>query len=77
VQSFILSLLFSIQPNCGFVRRSTRTLIDEAQEQPKTNAPLVKLHGKLVTVLWIIMGLEMKSVKPLSLFDTKVIISIN
>jgi len=50
---------------------STRSLIDEVQEQPKTNAPLVKLHAKLVTVLWIIMGLEMKSVKPLSLFDTK------
>lgn len=49
---------------------SVRSLIEEAQEQDKSNAPLVKLHAKLVTVLWIIMGLEMKSVKPLSLFDT-------
>lgn len=48
--------------------------MDEAQEQPPSNAPLVELHAKLVTVLWIVIGLEMKSVKPLSLFDTTVII---
>ena len=56
-----------------FVPRSAGSLIDEAQEQPRSNAPLVELHAKLVTVLWIIMGLEMKSVKPLSLFNTTVI----
>ncbi|KAJ7379956.1 Rab3 GTPase-activating protein non-catalytic subunit [Desmophyllum pertusum] len=49
---------------------SAKSLIEGAQEQPKSNGPLVELHAKLVTVLWIIMGLDMKSVKPLSLFDT-------
>ena len=48
--------------------------MDEAQEQPPSNASLVELHAKLVTVLWIIIGLEMKSIKPLSLFDTTVIL---
>ena len=57
-----------------FVYRSTKSLIEVAQEQPKSNGPLVKLHAKLVTVLWIIMGLDIKSVKPLALFDTTVII---
>ncbi|KAM7446520.1 Rab3 GTPase-activating protein non-catalytic subunit [Porites harrisoni] len=49
---------------------NVRSVIEEAQEQSRSNAPLVALHAKLVTVLWIIMGLEMKSVKPLSLFNT-------
>lgn len=49
---------------------NVRSIIEEAQEQSRSNAPLVALHAKLVTVLWIIMGLEMKSVKPLSLFNT-------
>lgn len=49
---------------------NSKSLVDEAQEQPPSNASLVELHAKLVTVLWIIIGLEMKSVKPLSLFDT-------
>ena len=52
--------------------RNVRSIIEEAQEQSRSNAPLVALHAKLVTVLWIIMGLEMKSVKPLSLFNTTV-----
>ena len=55
-----------------FVPSNARSLIGEAQEQPRSNVPLVMLHAKLVTVLWIIMGLELKSVKPLSLFDTTV-----
>ncbi|RMX40875.1 hypothetical protein pdam_00012040, partial [Pocillopora damicornis] len=50
----------------------TESLIEEAQEKPKSEGPLVQLHAKLVTVLWIVMGLDMKSVKPLTLFDTKV-----
>lgn len=49
---------------------NSESLLDEAHEQLPSNAPLVELHAKLVTVLWIIMGLEMKSIKPLSLFDT-------
>lgn len=49
----------------------TESLIEEAQEKPKSEGPLVQLHAKLVTVLWIVMGLDMKSVKPLTLFDTK------
>ncbi|XP_015764723.1 PREDICTED: rab3 GTPase-activating protein non-catalytic subunit-like [Acropora digitifera] len=49
---------------------NSKSLVDEAQEQPPSNASLVELHAKLVIVLWIIIGLEMKSVKPLSLFDT-------
>ncbi|XP_078349429.1 rab3 GTPase-activating protein non-catalytic subunit-like isoform X1 [Oculina patagonica] len=49
---------------------SATSLIEGVQEEPKSNGPLVELHAKLVTVLWIIMGLDMKSVKPLSLFDT-------
>ncbi|XP_029189553.2 rab3 GTPase-activating protein non-catalytic subunit-like [Acropora millepora] len=49
---------------------NSKSLVDEAQEQPPSNASLVELHAKLVTVLWIIIGLEMKSIKPLSLFDT-------
>ena len=48
--------------------------MEEAQEQPKSNGLLVKLHAKLVTVLWIIMGLDMKSIKPLTLFDTTVML---
>lgn len=58
----------------GLVPRGAKSLIEEAQEQPKSNGPLVKLHAKLVTVLWIIMGLDMKSVKPLTLFDTTVML---
>ncbi|PFX27196.1 Rab3 GTPase-activating protein non-catalytic subunit [Stylophora pistillata] len=49
----------------------TESLIEGAQEKPESNGPLVKLHAKLVTVLWIVMGLDMKSVKPMTLFDTK------
>jgi len=56
------------------VSRGAKSLIEEAQEQPKSNGPLVKLHAKLVTVLWIIMGLDMKSIKPLTLFDTAVML---
>lgn len=56
----------------GLVSRSTKSLIEAVQEEPKSNVPLVELHAKLVTVLWIIMGLDMKSVKPLTLFDTTV-----
>ena len=70
--NFLSSLFKSV-----FVPRSAKSLIEEAQEQLKSNAPLVELHAKLVTVLWIIMGLEMKSVKPLSLFDTVVNMTIN
>lgn len=58
----------------GLVARGAKSLIEEVQEQPKSNGPLVKLHAKLVTVLWIIMGLDMKSVKPLTLFDTTVML---
>lgn len=54
------------------VSRGTESLIEEAQEKPKSEGPLVQLHAKLVTVLWIVMGLDMKSIKPLTLFDTKV-----
>lgn len=49
----------------------TESLIEGAQEKPESNGPLVKLHAKLVTILWIVMGLDMKSVKPMTLFDTK------
>ena len=59
----------------GLFPRGTKSLIEEAQEQARSNGLLVKLHAKLVTVLWIIMGLDMKSVKPLTLFDTTVMLS--
>ena len=49
-----------------------RTIIEEALEQPTSNVPLTELHIILVTIMWIIMGLDMKSVRPLSLFDTTV-----
>lgn len=55
------------------VPRSAKSLVEGIQEEPKSNGPLVELHAKLVTVLWIVMGLDMKSVKPLSFFDTMVI----
>ena len=55
-----------------FFSSDDRSLIDEAIEQPISNVPLVELHVKLVSILWIVMGLEMKSVKPLTLFNTTV-----
>ena len=55
-----------------FFPSDDRSLIDEAIEQPISNVPLVELHVKLVSILWIVMGLEMKSVKPLALFNTTV-----
>ena len=60
------------QYSFSLIVRNVRSIIEEAQEQSRSNAPLVALHAELVTVLWIIMGLEMKSVKPLSLFNTTV-----
>lgn len=56
----------------SLILRNVRSIIEGAQEESRSNALLVALHAKLVTVLWIIMGLEMKSVKPLSLFNTTV-----
>ena len=52
--------------------RGGRSLTEEVSEQPNSNVPLVELHYKLVLILWIIMGLDMKSIKPLTVFDTSV-----
>lgn len=69
-------MLINNYVDCQFrpclVSRGAESLIEEVQEKPKSEGPLVQLHAKLVTVLWIVMGLDMKSVKPLTLFDTKV-----
>ena len=65
-------MVIFVNTSLPLCRRTSKSILEEAQEQPKSNVPLVELHIKLVTVQWIIMGLEIKSVKLLSLFDTTV-----
>ncbi|EDO35702.1 predicted protein, partial [Nematostella vectensis] len=46
------------------------SMLEEALDQPTSYVPLVRLHITLVSVMWLIMGLELKSVRPLTLFDS-------
>lgn len=47
------------------------SFLDEAMETDSSNEELVAVHYWLVSLLWLIMGLGMKSVKPLSLMSSK------
>lgn len=52
--------------------RSPSTFLQEAIASEQCNQELVALHYWFVSVLWIIMGLSMKSVKPLALLSSNV-----
>ena len=48
-----------------------KSVVELAVAQPASNAPLVRHHVILLTLLHAIMHFGLKSVKPLSLFDFK------
>jgi hypothetical protein len=56
----------------GEEHRLPSTFLQEAIATGQSNQELVALHYWFVSVLWLIMGLSMKSVKPLSLLGSKV-----
>jgi hypothetical protein len=48
------------------------TFLQEAIATEQSNQEFVALHYWFVSVLWLIMGLTMKSVKPVGLLGSKV-----
>ena len=53
------------------------TLVEIAVEQKEANAGLVEHHYVFCTLLHAILVYSLKSIKPLSLYDTKVLIRIS
>ena len=52
--------------------RSPTSFLEDAMEIKPSSYEVVAVHYWLVSLLWLIMGLSMKSVKPLSLVTSKV-----
>ena len=47
-------------------------LVELANDQASSNEQLIRHHYYLAVIMYAVMTFTMKSVKPLSLFDTKV-----
>ena len=64
-----MNLILKVRDN---ICRLPSTFLQEAIANEQCNQELVVLHYWFVSVLWIIMGLSMKSVKPLALLNSNV-----
>ena len=54
------------------ISRLPSTFLQEAMASEQCNQDLVALHYWFVSILWLIVGLTMKSVKPLGLLSSNV-----